>query len=194
MRSQLKDINFYKLTSQAKSTKKSIAIMRTLFINRHAKSSWKHDGLRDFDRPLNSRGKINAKFMAEKFAAAEKPDLIISSPAERAKKTAFEFQNACSIPEEQFIFNENIYGASVEGMSKIINGISDKYSSVMLFGHNPTFTELAWYLDHNFNDHLVTCARVKIEFDLASWSLIGKNLGRVTDHDFPRKYSEMEDL
>ncbi|NND77818.1 MAG: hypothetical protein HKN39_06510 [Flavobacteriales bacterium] len=168
--------------------------MKTLFINRHAKSSWKNHSLRDFDRPLNKRGKINAPFMAERFAQNETIDFIISSPAERAKKTAMAFQEACAISEEQFRFEQDIYMASVSEILRIVNSIPDKYNSVMLFGHNPTFSELAWYFDHNFNDHLVTCARVKVEFDLDRWSLIGKNLGRVVDHDYPRKYKEMENL
>lgn len=168
--------------------------MKTLFINRHAKSSWKYHGMPDFDRPLNKRGKINAKFMAKRFASEEEIDLIISSPAERAKLTAIEFQNACSIPVDRFIFNEDIYGASVSAMVKITNAISDDHSSIMLFGHNPTFTELASFFDHNFNDHIVTCARVKVEFELDSWKMVGENLGRVIDHDFPRKYVEMENL
>lgn len=166
--------------------------MKTLFINRHAKSSWKNRSLRDFDRPLNKRGKINAPFMAERFAKEEKIDLIISSPAERAKQTAFAFQKACELPVEQFHFNENIYGAGVSEMLDIVNGISDEHGSVMLFGHNPTFSELAWFFDHNFNDHMVTCARVKVEFDVDSWSFVAKNSGRIVDHDYPRKYAEME--
>lgn len=63
--------------------------MRELYILRHAKSSWDDLTLADFDRPLNSRGREDAPLMGRHLAKLEiKPDLILSSPAKRAKKTA----------------------------------------------------------------------------------------------------------
>ena len=168
--------------------------MKTIYINRHAKSSWKDNSLRDFDRPLNKRGKINGRFMADKFSEEEEVDLIISSPAVRARTTAKYFAEAAQIPKERVILDERIYGASVREMLKIINGIDNMYDSVILFGHNPTFSSLASFLDHNFRDYMVTCARVKIVFNVGLWEEISEDSGEVAYHDYPRKYPEMADL
>ncbi len=63
--------------------------MKTLYIIRHAKSSWKDTTLDDFDRSLNKRGKLNAPLMGDRLKSKNiVPDLILSSPAKRAKKTA----------------------------------------------------------------------------------------------------------
>ena len=61
--------------------------MKTIILVRHAKSSWKDPSLDDFDRPLNKRGKRNAPFMGNKLKERKiMPDLVLSSPAKRAKK------------------------------------------------------------------------------------------------------------
>ncbi|MBK9061174.1 MAG: histidine phosphatase family protein [Flavobacteriales bacterium] len=63
--------------------------MRTLYIVRHAKSSWADPGMSDFDRPLNERGMHDAPMMAERFDGRLEPvDLLMSSPAKRALTTA----------------------------------------------------------------------------------------------------------
>ncbi|HID69647.1 MAG TPA: hypothetical protein EYP35_04115 [Desulfobacterales bacterium] len=63
--------------------------MKHLLICRHAKSSWKDPSLADFDRPLNKRGKRDAPQMGKMLVShGIFPDLIVSSPAKRAKKTA----------------------------------------------------------------------------------------------------------
>ena len=67
--------------------------MKKLYLIRHAKSSWKDITLDDFDRPLNKRGKTDAPFMAQKLKDKNiYPDIIISSPAKRAKSTAKAFK------------------------------------------------------------------------------------------------------
>ena len=132
--------------------------------------------------------------MADKFAEEEDVDLMISSPAVRARTTAKYFAEAMKMPKERIILEERIYGASVGEMLSIINGIDNMYDSVILFGHNPTFSSLASYLDRGFRDYLVTCARVKIEFNVGLWEQISEDSGEVVDHDYPRKYPEMADL
>jgi phosphohistidine phosphatase len=63
--------------------------MKGLILLRHAKSSWKEPTLDDFDRPLNKRGRENVPLMGQRLAAkGECPDVILSSPAKRARSTA----------------------------------------------------------------------------------------------------------
>jgi phosphohistidine phosphatase len=166
--------------------------MKTLYINRHAKSSWKDLNISDFDRSLNKRGKINAGFMAERFAEDAQIDIIISSPAIRALSTAEAFAEALGIDRIQA--ESSIYGAGIREMVHIINSIPNQFESALIFGHNPTFTNLAHHLDHNFNDHLVTCARVKFEFEVDDWGMIGSDSGIAVSHHYPRMYPEMENL
>lgn len=168
--------------------------MKTIYLNRHAKSSWNHPYASDFERGLNKRGKLNAEFMAKRFAIEVKHVQVISSPAVRALSTARQFALAMGIPEKEIIQNESIYGAGTSDMLRLIQELDDDWNEVILFGHNPTFTDLAYVLDHSFQDHMVTCARVKIECDVDSWKHISKDIGSVIYHDYPRKYPEMENL
>ena len=168
--------------------------MKTIHINRHAKSSWKSNANSDHDRPLNKRGKINAKFMSKLFASDNSVDLIISSTATRAKKTAIEFAKALGKSTSEIQLTEKIYAADTSRIMDVINVVDDKHDSIMLFGHNPGFSDLAAYLDGNFGGDLVTCARVKIVFEVDTWAAIGMDSGQVVEHDYPRKYPEMANL
>jgi len=95
--------------------------MRTLYVVRHAKSSWADPGMRDHDRPLNERGMHDAPMMAKVFKALNEPvELIISSPANRAQTTASFFAKELNIPTDQIHFNASIYEASVGSLMRIV--------------------------------------------------------------------------
>ena len=82
--------------------------MKTIYLVRHAKSSWKYPNLDDFERPLNKRGRKNAPFMGtilKKLKVA--PDLILSSPANRASMTARVIADKISYPLENIRYSEN---------------------------------------------------------------------------------------
>ena len=83
--------------------------MKTIILVRHAKSSWKDLRLDDFDRPLNKRGKKNAPFMGKILKARRTiPDLILSSPAKRAGKTARAIAKAIDYPKTKIIIDRNM--------------------------------------------------------------------------------------
>ena len=84
--------------------------MKTLYLVRHAKSSWKYPNLDDFERPLNKRGRKSAPFMGKilkKLKVA--PDLIISSPANRTAMTARIIADMINYPLEKIRYSESIY-------------------------------------------------------------------------------------
>lgn len=168
--------------------------MKTIHLNRHAKSSWKDASLRDHDRPLNKRGRINAPFMAERFAESYSVDAIVSSSAARALETANAFAQALGWNEDSIHIEPAIYGAGIREMMDIIQSLDSYWDSVILFGHNPTFSSLAHHLDHGFNDYLVTCARASLTFELDDWDAVIRDSGRVTEYVYPRQYPEMENL
>ena len=110
---------------------------RTLFLVRHAKSSWLNPQLADFERPLNDRGLSNAPFMGE-FMRKQKliPGVIVSSPAARARHTAELFKEGGHFDAE-IIFEPKIYEASTNTLRELVSNFSDAFKSVMLVGHNP---------------------------------------------------------
>ncbi|NND94752.1 MAG: hypothetical protein HKN45_07775 [Flavobacteriales bacterium] len=168
--------------------------MKTIYLNRHAKSSWNRPYTSDFERGLNKRGNTNAEYMSKRFALETKDVVIVSSPAVRALRTAIYFAEALDIENQNIKQVDLIYGASAREMLRLIQSFDDSWESVILFGHNPTFSELANLLDHSFNDHMVTCARVKIACEVKSWTHIIPDIGHVEYHDYPRLYAEMKDL
>jgi phosphohistidine phosphatase len=166
--------------------------MKKLYLVRHAKSSWKDITLEDFDRPLNKRGKQNAPFMANLLKEKNIiPDLLISSPAKRTKKTAKTFKEVYSL-EEKIIFDSYIYHATLGELESVVKSIDDKFSSVFLFGHNPTLNQFAQeYV--NFYDNIPTCGVLGIEFDSQEWKTALNKDVKLIFFDFPKNHSQKID-
>ncbi len=163
--------------------------MKTLYIIRHAKSSWNkiED---DFDRPLNSRGESNAPMIGHVlFNKNIKPDLIVSSPANRAKTTALLISKEIGYDEDNIIFNETIYESSTQNLLNIINSIDDNVNSLVIVGHNPALTDLInVLLGSGILDNLPTMGVFAIEFDLSSWRDVNYNSGKALFFEYPKKH------
>jgi len=149
--------------------------MKTLFLIRHAKSSWDDQALADKDRPLNDRGKRDAPKVGERLAKRRvKPDLILSSPAVRALATAQIIARKLDYKRSNIVVNDRLYAVAADDLLDVIRQLDDKVERVMLIGHNPELTELA----HRFSGkiaHLPTCAVAEFRFDTKSWRRIGKD-------------------
>ena len=160
--------------------------MKTLFLIRHAKSSWDDTALPDKDRPLGDRGRRDAPKMGKQLAKRNvKPDLILSSPARRALTTAEIIAKKLNYKRKDIVVDDRLYAAAVHGLLNVIHGLGDKLERVLLFGHNPELAELA----HRLSEitHMPTCAVAEFTFNAKSWSKIGKaNLEKVT-LDYPKK-------
>lgn len=166
--------------------------MRTLYLTRHAKSSWNDPHTDDFDRILNERGLRDAPFMATAFAKRGEPvDRIISSPAARAITTAKAFAAALRIPEDRIIQKKEIYLAPVELLVRMVNFLPDDVHRVMLFGHNPGFSDLAQYLGGGDIGEMPTCATVRFDLDVDSWSETSIGVGSLTWYDHPKQHVEL---
>lgn len=163
--------------------------MKTLYLCRHAKSSWKQPGLDDFDRPLNKRGKKDAPLMGELLEdKGIKPDLIISSPAKRASKTASIIASAVCYDKDKINFKDEIYEASGEELLEVIKGIDDKFNTVMIFGHNPGLTMLHNYLSKHYIDNIPTCGVVALQLK-SSWKDIDKYSAKFLFFEHPKLYN-----
>jgi phosphohistidine phosphatase len=164
--------------------------LKNLFLTRHAKSSWGNPGLADIDRPLNERGKKAAPFMGKLIVdKGEKPDLLISSPANRALSTAKAFGGAMGLVENDIIIDRTIYGAGAQQLLELVQDQDDLYKSIMLFGHNPTFTSFVNLLTGNNIMNVVTCGVIRIDFEFSSWTNIDFGSGRLVYYEYPKKYA-----
>ncbi|MBN2213325.1 MAG: histidine phosphatase family protein [Bacteroidales bacterium] len=165
-----------------------MSISKILHIARHAKSSWDYEGVSDFDRPLKHRGINDAYEMARRMKIRNTlPELIMTSPANRALHTAMIFARVIELSYTELLINPDIYGSDAEGLYHIIKHLDDKYYSVMIFGHNPEFTGLANFLAGELINEVPTCGVVSIFFDTDKWQDISKDKVTNIDFDFPKK-------
>ena len=163
--------------------------MKTIILVRHAKSSWKDPSLDDFDRPLNKRGKRNAPFMGKKLKERQiMPDLILSSPAKRAQKTAVAVAKAIGYPKKKIKYNDNMYHPSAQYLLEMVRNQDDKNETIMLFGHNPDFNDFAdILLKHNPIYNIPTTGVYCIRFDVDSWKKLREGKGESVFFDYPKR-------
>jgi len=162
--------------------------MKHLFLNRHAKSDWAQTGLSDAKRPLNDRGLRDAPMMGNRLAERkENIELIVSSPATRALTTAVIIAEHILYPIEKIVQEPRIYEARVNDLLKIVNDLDNKYDSVILFGHNPGFTDFADYLTGAGILNIPTCGICKITFDISYWDEVSAHSGNMDYFDFPKR-------
>jgi len=154
--------------------------MKKLLLIRHAKAT--HDnGYKDFERPLKKSGIADAELMASRLKAQDLiPQIIISSPALRAKTTANIFSEHLSLPEPHI--NKAIYEASNKDLFDIINGLPHKYDFIALSGHNPAIAGILYYLTGQIRD-VPPCAVAVIDFEIDNWNLISEGTGNLVHYD-----------
>jgi len=163
--------------------------VKTLYLIRHAKSSWSNPGLADFDRGLNKRGKRNAPFMGKRLADhGVLPDLILSSPAKRAKKTANKIAKEIGYPKGRIIFKKTLYHSSVSNLLKVVTSVEDNIDSLFVVGHNWGITEFAEMLTDKDLGNIPTSGIAAITFPLDQWQHISWGDGDLLFFDFPKKH------
>jgi len=163
--------------------------MRTLYLIRHAKSSWANPQLKDFDRPLNNRGLRDAPFMAKMLKGKiGELDQIVSSPAKRAYTTASFFAEAFDMAIEDIQQEKDIYEAYAETIQEIISEFDDNWRQVALFGHNPGFTHLANQYATDYIANMPTCSIVQISAIDENWSSFNPDTASVRAFYYPKQY------
>jgi phosphohistidine phosphatase len=161
--------------------------MKDLYIVRHAKSSWDDDSLDDFDRPLNKRGNRDAPAMAERLRKAQvKPDLLISSPANRALLTATFIAEGIGISKEDIETNDDMYLADPQTILDIIRDVPEEVNTLMIFGHNPGLTMFANELADTDIDNIPTTGIVRISFVGKKWKDLAWQKGDLVFFDYPK--------
>jgi phosphohistidine phosphatase len=161
--------------------------MKTLYLIRHAKSSWKDFTLSDIDRPLNNRGKRDAPEMGRRLKEKNiLPSLIISSPALRAFTTAKIIANQIGYSEESIITEKDLYECNSSGIIELIKKTENAKDPIYIFGHNPEFTDLANYFTKKNISNIPTCGIFCVNFDVTDWTEISPRNAGLVFFDFPR--------
>jgi phosphohistidine phosphatase len=162
--------------------------VKTLTILRHAKSSWDHPDLVDFDRPLNRRGNRDAPTMGQRMKAAGiRPSLIVSSPAVRAWTTAKLVAAELTYPVEFLQREGDLYHAGTDRLFDVISRQDEGFNSIVLVGHNPGLTDLANKLIPGLTSNLPTAGFVSVLVDTDTWDLHGRRSAELIAYDYPKR-------
>jgi phosphohistidine phosphatase len=157
--------------------------MKALLILRHAKAVPKDPNLSDQDRPLDKLGEDDALHMGKLMKDKDMiPSLIISSTATRAKTTAqlvakgFGYQG-------DIVLNQSLYEAKPKDYLAILETLSDRYSSVLIVGHNPTVEDTIQMLTDSPDVVAIpSCALAHLSLPIEKWSDLGNNKSRIEEH------------
>lgn len=159
--------------------------MKTLYLIRHAKSSWAFD-LQDHDRPLGKRGRRDVgkmgRYLSENQPA---PEVLISSTASRAFYTALHICDQMGIDEGKIKLTNRLFHA---GSSEILEVIKEAPSckTLAIFGHNPGFTSVANSLSNSHIENIPTCGVVGISFNVDRWSDVAFGKGTQEFFYYPK--------
>jgi phosphohistidine phosphatase len=142
--------------------------MKTLLVLRHAKSSWDDPALGDHERPLNKRGRRDAPRMGELVREYGLiPDVVISSDAVRARRTAEAVAEAARYAGE-ILLDPRLYLAWPDDILSLLQRVREKAETVMIVGHNPGLEKLVEQLTGEWQD-LPTAALAQIGLPLDQW-------------------------
>jgi len=163
--------------------------MKSLLLVRHAKSDWEDNTVKDFDRELSIRGRRTAPKMANHLKVdGFQPDLIISSPAQRAKSTTQFIVEQLELDESKLLFEQDIYEASVRVLLRIINDLPNNLNTIALVGHNPGLTYLTELITGEEIGNLPTFGVVKINFDFDEWEMVSQATGSLEYFIYPKMF------
>lgn len=120
---------------------------RQLLLLRHAKSAWDTAVANDFDRPLSKRGKRDAPRIGGWLRQQRLvPELVVSSPARRARKTTTKVCRELGVPKQEICWEPRIYGATADTLVQVLSECREDAAIVLLVGHNPGLENLLDYL------------------------------------------------
>ncbi len=177
--------------------------MKTLYLLRHAKSSWDSPQLKDNERPLNKRGKKAAKaicaYMRENGV---RPSMVLCSTAERTRQTLKRIRPA--LPDDAVVVLElGLYLAGYERFLDLMRRVDDENTpSLMMIGHNPETEQVAIDLAGDGDPELLaqmatkypTGALAVLEAPVERWRDFAPGSARLTAFVRPRDLqSKMDD-
>jgi phosphohistidine phosphatase len=155
--------------------------MKRIILIRHGKAEDEASGISDFERSLTLKGKIVSQHMAHLLSEKERSlGTILTSPAFRALETALIFASQFGADTDKVIMRSEIYyKMSLQNLMSFLSGIDEEEELVTLFGHNPSFTQIANSLSREGCDMMPKSAVICISFKIMTWSDIGRNNGKI---------------
>ncbi len=159
--------------------------MKTLYIVRHAKSSWEYNGVKDIDRPLKKRG-INDAYLVSKVleSKVDCPSIFISSCANRALHTAMIFSYAFNFPLANMKISKSLYSFSDGYLIKTVKALDDGFNSAIIFSHDHGINTFVNTFGNKPIAHVPTCGVIGIQFEDKHWKNIKK--GKTFLVEFPK--------
>lgn len=172
--------------------------MKTLFLLRHAKSSWDNPGTNDHDRPLAPRGEKAAALVGRHLGEHHaRIDLVLCSSALRAVETRKRVMAAIGAPFPPVEHERGLYLCGSHTLLERLRDAPDSATGLMLIAHNPDLHELAQELTgtgdhghrHALADKFPTGACAVLLFETMRWRDLDLGAGRLADFVQPRKLS-----
>ncbi len=157
--------------------------MKTLYLLRHAKSSWKNETLPDQARPLKKKGHFQADQLSDHLAALiPPPQRVLCSPAVRTRETLDYFLEVWPLPDKAVMYPDALYMTEVDSLLAQIRALPDASEIVLMVGHNPGLSDLASFLLDSKVEYVKTirpCGFLQVDFDLKSWKQVGEQEGKL---------------
>lgn len=159
--------------------------MKTIYIVRHAKSSWTYEGIADIDRPLKKRGINDAHLMSKYLAKKiDRPDVFISSVANRALHTSVIFCQNFNYPFSNLKIKKELYSFSDGYLVKTVKALDDSFNTAIIFSHDHGINTFVNKFGSKPIAHVTTCGVIGIQFDEKHWKNIKK--GTTIFAEFPK--------
>lgn len=162
--------------------------MKTLYLLRHAKSSWDDPDLNDQERPLNKRGKKDAPKMGKWLAENIKvPELILCSNSARTMATIEPVMQAWGLPQEVLQVEPQLYHADLETLWDLVQSCDNKIDRLLLVGHNPGLTSFANALCKQFEtENIPTCGFAAFSYNIRKWEEVEANEATFEAYQYPK--------
>jgi phosphohistidine phosphatase len=149
--------------------------MKTLYIVRHAKSSWEYEGIEDIDRPLKKRGIKDAHLISKILSKKiPRPDVFLSSSANRALHTAVIFCENFEYPLSNLKIRRQLYSFSDGYLVKMVKALDDGFSTAIIFSHDHGINTFVNKFGNKPLAHVPTCGVIGIQFEEKHWKNIKK--------------------
>ena len=161
--------------------------MKTLYIVRHAKSSWEYEGIKDIDRPIKKRGINDAYLISgvlqKKIAC---PDVFIASCANRALHTAMIFSYTFNYPLANIKISKSLYNFSDGYLIKTVKALDDGFDSAIIFSHDHGISDFVNKFGDKLLNHVSTCGVIGVKCETNHWKNIKSGQTFLTE--FPKNY------
>jgi len=163
--------------------------MKKLIFVRHGKAEDPSSEFSDLQRSLTPKGKNIAKLMAKKLLEEDNiQGIVVTSPAFRALETAIIFGEALGIKPEKIILDTNIYyKMSFNYLIDLLATAENDTDTFIMFGHNPSFSEIPDSLCKEGFDYMPKCGIAGISFNVKNWSEIKQGTGTLEYFLTPEK-------